>query len=121
MIDALAVARDLTPHQLIEQLGSDLGLTTSDLAKAVDASARTVERWRNGVAYPQTEARNRLVGLLGLRNHLFGTFATATAIQEWLRTPNRFLGEMAPIEALRAGRADRAEAALEALDSGIFV
>ncbi len=34
---------------------------------------------------------------------------------------NRYLGGLTPAEAVRVGRTDRAEAALEALDSGVFV
>ena len=121
VIDAVALARDMTPHQMIEQLESDLGVGAADLAHAMGASLRTIERWRNGVAYPQTEARQRLATLFLLRNHLLDTFAGRDAVHQWLRAENRYLGGLAPIDALRAGRADRVEAALEALDSGVFV
>ena len=40
---------------------------------------------------------------------------------EWLHADSRYLGGSKPIEALRAGRVDRVEAALEALDSGFFL
>ena len=34
---------------------------------------------------------------------------------------NRYLGGMTPADAVRAGRIDRVEAALEAFDSGVFL
>jgi Antitoxin Xre/MbcA/ParS C-terminal toxin-binding domain len=39
----------------------------------------------------------------------------------WLRSESRYVGGQRPIDALRVGEFDRVEAALEALDSGIFV
>lgn len=121
MANVASVLLDMTPHQIIEQLEGELSLTDDDLARILNASVRTVERWRAGRAYPQTEARHLLARLLGLRNHLRETFTTAAAIREWLRTPSRYLGYLTPLEALKAGRIDRVEAALEALDSGIFL
>ena len=41
--------------------------------------------------------------------------------RDWLRCPSRYLSGMTPLEALRAGRVDRAEAALGALDAGIYL
>jgi hypothetical protein len=39
----------------------------------------------------------------------------------WLRSESRYLGGQRPLDALLAGEFDRVEAALEALDSGVFV
>jgi len=116
-----SVLLEMTPHQVVEQLETDLYLTRDDLARVLNANVRTVERWRTGQAYPQLEARHRLAALVGLRNHLHETFATPEALREWLQTSNRYLGWLSPIDALRAGRIDRVQAALEALDSGIFL
>lgn len=112
---------DLTPHQVIEQLEADLSLTSDDLARALDVNVRTIERWRNGQAYPQLEARRRLAELVSLRNRLQETFTGPKAVSEWLRSANRYLGQLSPLDALRAGRIDRVAAALEVLDSGIFL
>ncbi|MCL5110581.1 MAG: DUF2384 domain-containing protein [Chloroflexi bacterium] len=112
---------ELPPHRAVEQLEVELGLSQGDIAAALDASPRTVARWRGGQSYPQREVRGRLNALLDLRHRLLETFATAEAARAWLRTANRYLGGLAPGEALRAGRLDRVEAALEALGSGVFV
>jgi ribosome-binding protein aMBF1 (putative translation factor) len=111
----------LTPDQAIVRLSRDLGLSTATLAQATGASPRTVERWRAGETLPQREARRRLAALLALDRRLRETFDSSEAIRAWLHSENRYLGGLTPAEAVQAGRVDRADAALEALDSGIFV
>ena len=98
-----------------------LGLSRGELAGALGTSARTVERWRTGQTYPQHEARERLAELVAVEVHLGETFDDREAQGAWLRLGNPYLGGLTPLEVVRAGRADRVEAALEALDSGVFV
>jgi transcriptional regulator with XRE-family HTH domain len=112
---------EMPPHRAIEQLRSELGLSREDIARALDASPRSIERWRGGETYPQREVRRRLTALLNLQHHLLETFSTAEAARGWLHAANRYLGGLAPVDALRVGRFDRVEAALEALDSGVFL
>lgn len=115
------VLLEMTPPRALEQLESELGLSEGDLARALDANPRTIERWRSGYTYPQHESRRRLAALVGVHHRLRDTFATPEAIREWLHAPNRYLGGLTPADAIRVGRFDRVEAALEALDSGVFV
>lgn len=112
---------EMPPHRAVEQLEAELGLSQSDIAGALATSSRTIGRWRVGETYPQREVRARLTALLDLQHHLLETFSASEATREWLRTANRYLGGLAPVEALRVGRLDRVEAALEALDSGVFL
>lgn len=101
---------------------SELGLSPRDIAGALGLDQRTVERWsRPGGPYPQRAARQRLADLLNLSHRLRESFVDANDAREWLRSPSRFLGGLTPTEVIRAGRADRVEAALEAIDSGIFI
>jgi len=111
----------LTPDQAVVRLSRDLGFSTATLAQATGTSPRTVERWRTGETLPQRDARRRLATLLALEARLRETFDSPAAIRAWLNAENRYLGGLTPAEAVRAGRIDRAEAALEALDSGIFI
>jgi transcriptional regulator with XRE-family HTH domain len=112
---------ETTPGRAVETLEGGLGLSRGELASALGASARTVERWRTGHTYPQHEARERLADLLALEDRLGETFVDPEAARGWLRSGSPYLGGLTPLEALLAGRADRAGAALEALDSGVFV
>ncbi len=105
----------------IDGLKHDLGLTTDVLAGAFRVDVRTVERWRTGASFPQHEGRARLNQLLSIRAHILDTFSTREAATTWVHTNNRYLGGMSPENAAQAGRLDRIEAALSALDAGLFV
>ncbi len=115
----VALTRDLV--SAIEVLQRDLGLPTDAIAGAVGVSTRTVERWERGEAFPQTEARRRLERLLSLKDRLNETFPTPEDVRRWVQADNRYLGGIRPVEVARAGRLDRIENALEALDSGMFI
>jgi len=112
---------DITPAQAIEQLSRDFALSAQELAGALDASPRTIERWRKSETYPQHETRQRLAVLIGLDRRLRETFEATNAIRDWLHLPSRYLGGLTPADAIRVGRVDRVDAALEALESGVFV
>ena len=118
---AVMATIELALGQLIERLVAALGLSAGELAQALGVNTRSIERWRTGETHPQRDARQRLGELEALVEHLEQTFATPEARRAWLRDASRYLGGLTPAEALRAGRIDRVEAALEALDSGIFV
>jgi len=120
-VEAEELKLEMTPAQAVERLEEDLSFTRGELAAALGATPRTLERWRAGATHPQRDARRRLAALLNLDEHLRDTFVDREAAREWLRAPSAYLGGLTPAEALRAGRADRIEAALEALDSGVFV
>ena len=112
---------DVTPAQAIEQLQREFGLSPQELAGALDASPRTIERWRKSTTYPQHETRQRLAALIALNRRLRETFEAIEPIHRWLHLPNRYLGGLTPADAIRVGRFDRVDAALEALESGVFV
>jgi hypothetical protein len=105
----------------VEQWEIDLGLSNDDIARALNTNVRTILRWRAGQTFPQQAARRRLAALLSLHHRLRDTFTTPEAAREWLYSGNCYLGSLIPAEAVRVGRFDRVEAALEALDSGVFV
>jgi len=88
-------------------------------AVAVDESA--VKRWITGASFPQHEKRERLQALLDVRGHVLDTFDTAEAARSWMHANNRYLSGLSPADVLLAGRVDRVEAALTALDSGMFI
>jgi uncharacterized protein (DUF2384 family) len=120
-VEAAKLRLEMTPAQAVGRLEEGLGLSTVELATALGISARTLERWRAGETHPQREARVRLAALVALDRRLQETFDTPEAVRSWLRAGSPYLGGLTPVEVLRAGRPDRVEAALEALDSGVFV
>lgn len=106
--------------ETIEHVARSLVLSDPEIATALGVGPRTVGRWRRGDAVPQRDARDRLVALVTLGEHVRETFDDDAAAG-WLRAENRYLGGLTPREAIRAGRPDRVEAALEVVDSGIFL
>jgi uncharacterized protein (DUF2384 family) len=103
---------------VIRRLEADLGLDTYALAQALRVDRRTLLRWASGETYPRTEGRDRLHALVTLHARLGGTWKTAAAARRWLHRPSPYLGHAEPADMIRAGRFDRVEAALEAIDSG---
>ena len=112
---------DATMKNVVSHLRSGLALDSQELADVLGVTPRTVDRWQGNQAVPQRATRDRITRLLALERELRDTFDSETAIRSWLNTDNHYLGGIKPIEALRVGRYDRVEAALEALASGVFV
>ena len=110
---------NVTPEKAIAELASRLSIKDSDIALALGISPRSLDRWSSGESHPQRESRTNLARLLALSEHMEEAFGES--IDEWLGADSRYLGGLKPIEALRAGRMDRVEDALEALDSGIVL
>jgi transcriptional regulator with XRE-family HTH domain len=106
--------------RLLTRVERELGLTPAELAGALGVSPRTVSRWRTGETLPQRAARAKLAEVAELNYRLHETFEDE-AVEVWLRAPNRYLSNISPAEMLRLGRLDRVEAALEVIDSGIFL
>ena len=49
--------QEKAPQQVIVELECAFGLSSDDMARALDVNVRTVERWRKGTAIPQRLAR----------------------------------------------------------------
>ena len=108
----------ITLEPAMKLLREDFGFNSRDLAQVLRVDQRTITRWAAGDAFPRHGARDRLEALAALDERLTETFVSWDAARAWLRMPTRYLGDMAPIEAIRAGRIDRVMALIEAIDSG---
>jgi uncharacterized protein (DUF2384 family) len=118
MRDPFSTAIPMTPAEALDALEKSLGMSEDELAQALDSNCRTLHRWRTGTAYPQRQARQRLAGLLALHDRIRGVFKGRAAVRKWLHDECNYLGGITPVEAIRVGRSDRVEAALDALDPG---
>lgn len=98
-----------------------LGIDEETLALALDVNKRTIERWLEAGHRPQREAEERLNALVEIKDHLTDTFDDQKVIHRWITRDSRYLGGMSPRDVLRAGRIDRVQGALIALDEGTFV
>jgi hypothetical protein len=115
------LALQVTPGHAVRALQADLGLTTTDLQIVLETTPRHIERWANDQAYPQTKARQRLAELMEFHRHLSDMFTAWDGARDWLNTPSRYLAGFTPLEAMRAGRVDRAREALLALSAGVYL
>jgi len=113
------VTQDL--KALIDGLMQSLDVSKEVLAGAMTVDARAIDRWRSGESFPQKDSRRRLDQLSQVKEHLYQTFNSAQAVHAWMHSDSPYLGGLKPAEVLRAGRIDRIEAALSALDGGAFV
>jgi hypothetical protein len=98
-----------------------LGISTAELARVLQTSDRTVLRWLTDETYPQHDARKKLGALDALAQRLRTSFESPEASLEWLRSRSGYFGGLRPLDALLSGRIDAVDAALEALDAGVFV
>jgi len=105
----------------LNHLKSALGVTDAQLAQVIGTDARTVQRWYAEETYPQHGSRKRIDDLGALVQRLHGGFKTPDGAALWLHAESGYFGGLKPIDALLRGRIDAVDAALEALDSGVFV
>lgn len=116
--DPPVVPIDISLGSAIRRLEVDLGLDAYALSQALHVDRRTLQRWASGETYPRQDGRDRLHALVTLHARLGETWKTAAAARRWLHHPSPYLGHAEPADMIRAGRFDRVEAALEAIDSG---
>jgi len=116
--DGPVVPIDISLGSAIRRLEADLGLDAYALAQALRVDRRTLLRWASGETYPRQDGRDRFHALTMLHARLGETWKTASAARRWLHHPSPYLGHAEPADMIRAGRFDRVEAALEAIDSG---
>lgn len=104
----------------IQRLQRNLGLTDAEVLRVLDVAPPAHGGRQRGLAASEQRSRERLCQLEALDLRLQKTFE-AESVMQWLRQSNRYLGGRTPLELMLAGRIGRVDAALEALDSGVFI
>jgi uncharacterized protein (DUF2384 family) len=97
------------------------GLSSTELASILGIDSRMLERWASCNTVPPNtppETRKILLALLGILGRLVELFETTADMRAWMHRPLPFLGQMAPIDAVKVGRIESVDAALEAIDEG---
>jgi uncharacterized protein (DUF2384 family) len=98
------------------------GLSSRELAQVLGVDPRTLASWAHSNTFPPAtsrESRERFVAMLAVIRRLVDLFETTADMRVWMHRPLPFLGHTAPIEAVKMGRIESVEAALEAIDEGI--
>lgn len=88
------------------------------IAEVLEISRAAPGRWRGG-ALPDPETEARLIAL-DTAVSLLATYLEPTTIPKWLRGPDPFLGDRAPLELLRRGRLAEVVQAIQADQAGVF-
>ncbi len=88
----------------LRELRGALGLSQESLARVLDVSARTVERWEAGTGTDNPQILRRLDALdevVSLGREVYGD-----ELDRFMSTPRRSLGQRTPIETLMRGEVD---------------
>lgn len=105
----------------LNHLTTSLSISYDELAQILGTDRKTVYRWLADETFPQAHNRARLDQLEALVVRLDESFKTREGAAAWMDSSSGYFGGLCPKDALLRGRIDAVDAALEALDSGIFV
>src|SRR5215211_1046951 len=104
-----------------DELRRDLNLSRERMARLVDVSAKTVERWEQQHALParaSSRIRTQLARVQEARDLGF-TVYTPEGFQEFLRTPLPSFAGRTPLQMIEQGKVDDVLAALAADYEGL--
>lgn len=104
----------------LAQVSSRGALDQADIARLIDANPRTVARWLQRETEPRADARERLLELIAVLEHLSAVLKPRAA-HDWLFTPQPLLEHHKPVELLRHREYRRVLGAIDALAEGVFV
>jgi putative toxin-antitoxin system antitoxin component (TIGR02293 family) len=91
-----------------------------DIARVMDTNPRTVARWMQRKSAPRPDARERILELVAVLEHLSEVLRPQPA-HDWLFTPNPLLDHYKPVDLLRAGESREVLGAIDALAENVFV
>ena len=91
-----------------------------DIARVMDTNPRTVARWMQRKAAPRPSARERILELVAVLEHLSDVLQPQPA-HDWLFTPNPLMDHYKPVDLLRAGESRKVLGAIDALAENVFV
>jgi DNA-binding XRE family transcriptional regulator len=100
----------------LDELRRDMSLSRERMARLVDVSAKTVERWEDRRALPRTagaRVRTLLAQIEEIRNLGLAVY-TSDGFRQFLLTPLPAFGHRTPLQLIEQGQADAVVAALAA-------
>jgi putative toxin-antitoxin system antitoxin component (TIGR02293 family) len=92
---------------------------TADVARVLDTSQRSVQRWTTREAAPRKDAEERLLELQAVLN-LAAQALPEESARLWLRAPIAGLGWRKPLDVIREGGFRQVIDALLALSEGVI-
>lgn len=101
------------------RLRQDLALSRERMARLIDVSSKTIERWENADAAPSsTRMRLQFAQLQTIRDLGLAVYSLE-GFRLFLRTPLSASGDRTPLQLIEQGRADEVIAALAADHEGL--
>jgi len=116
MSEAMKLAQLEAPVQRV--LGAGL-VDTVDVARVLETTQRSVQRWQAQDTAPRKDAEDRLLELASVLDLAKRTMP-AEGARLWLRTPIEALGWYKPLDAVKDGRYREVIDALLALSEGVI-
>jgi DNA-binding XRE family transcriptional regulator len=121
MIEATMVSADFRQQIQPHELRRDLDLSRERMARLVDVSSKTIERWEEQERLPQSaRIRVQLAQLQQMRD-LGLTVYTLDGFRRFLRTPLPLFEQRSPLQMIEQGEIDDVIAALAADYEGLGV
>lgn len=103
----------------VEQVLTGGLVDTADVARVLDTSQRSVQRWTARGTAPRKESEERLLELAAVLD-LAMKILPAEGARLWLRTPIAELGWCKPLDVIKEGRFRKVIDALLALSEGVI-
>lgn len=104
----------------VKNISHLLLLSQEEVGSIVGTSARTVSRWSTGEVEPQRSARDRLLELVYVGEHV-SKVLEPESVNLWLFSPNELLAADTPAERIRKGDFRSVLALIEAPADGVVV
>jgi len=120
--ESLIVIDVIAPIPLEEKLSfikKVLMIRWNDIAKILNISSRTLLRWRKGENNPRGK-RNRLEKLHRICSILKAVYPTEKLRKHFLYTPDSYLGNSSPMDALKENRIKDVYSLLIGISEGIY-
>lgn len=108
------MAGTVVMNDQLRQLSSFFGLDSTTLLTVLHSRDRT------GPA-PHDQSAAVMTSLAALQQRLSDLFTSHAGVDRWLHNPSGYFGGDLPSDHLAAGEIDRVNAALDAIEAGIFV
>jgi putative toxin-antitoxin system antitoxin component (TIGR02293 family) len=104
--------------EVLEQLLSDNTIDTTDVARVLGTTSRSVARWQTDEVSPRRESEERLLELKAVVD-LARRFLRPEPARLWLRSPNPELSYEKPLDLITRGEYRRVIGALLAMAEGV--
>lgn len=111
------MAGTIVMNAQLRQLSSFFGFDTATLATVLHTCDLSIV----GGPASKNGTNMALGALVSLQQRLDSMFTSHDGIVRWLHGPSGYFGGQAPFDHLAAGEIDRVNAALDAIEAGVFV